>query len=54
MTDAPATPLSFKVDAVEDGESFRIVVTPSRGKERAYVVPTGTQQDFARFKVKIS
>ena len=54
MTDAPATPLSFKVDAVEDGESFRIVVTPSRGKERAYVVPTGTQQDFARFYQKLA
>src|SRR3954469_2768470 len=51
MPDAPASPVqmpSFSVEAAEHGEGFRIEVRAD-GVHRAYVVPTGSQQDFSDF-----
>src|SRR5437868_6975417 len=51
MTDAsPADSApSFIADAAEHGDGFRIVVQASDGRERTYVIPTATQQDFSAF-----
>jgi arabinan endo-1,5-alpha-L-arabinosidase len=38
----------FTVDAQQEGEGFRLVVTAD-GEHRSYVVPTATQQDFSAF-----
>src|SRR4051812_3465644 len=51
MPDAPALPVqtpSFSVEAVQQGEGFRILVRTD-GQERTYAVPTGSQQDFSEF-----
>jgi arabinan endo-1,5-alpha-L-arabinosidase len=44
-----AETLLFTVEAEERGEGFAIRVEASDGVSRDYVVPTGTQQDFADF-----
>jgi arabinan endo-1,5-alpha-L-arabinosidase len=44
----PATP-SFNVDAKQVGEGFRIAVQALNGLSRSYLLPSGTQQDFAQF-----
>jgi arabinan endo-1,5-alpha-L-arabinosidase len=50
VTDIRSDPSpSFTVDAEQQGESFRIAVESSDGRRQTYVVPTGTQQDFALF-----
>jgi hypothetical protein len=41
--------LSFRVDAVAEGDGFRIAVSASDGRSENYLVPTGTQQDFSAF-----
>jgi arabinan endo-1,5-alpha-L-arabinosidase len=41
--------MSFKVEAVEDGEGFRLSVDGSNAATQTYFVPTGTQQDFSAF-----
>jgi arabinan endo-1,5-alpha-L-arabinosidase len=43
----------FQVDAAAEGESFRINVQ-SDGNSRAYIVASGTQQDFAEFFRQLS
>jgi len=40
--------MSFTVNVDADGEGFRILVRDSDGREKAYRVPTGTQQDFSK------
>ena len=41
--------LSFRVDAASEGEGFRIAVATSDGRSKSFLVPSGTQQDFAAF-----
>jgi arabinan endo-1,5-alpha-L-arabinosidase len=44
----------FEVAADADGEGFRIEVRGPDGESRAYLVPTGTQQDFSKFFEQLS
>ena len=41
--------ISFDVDAVAQGDGFRIGVNSSNSAAKDYFVPSGTQQDFAAF-----
>jgi arabinan endo-1,5-alpha-L-arabinosidase len=47
-------PLTFSVEAAQEGEAFRISVTASDRRSKTYIVPTGTQQDFAAFYRELS
>jgi len=40
---------AFKVEAAEEGDGFRVRVRELGGKEKSYLIPTGTQQDFSKF-----
>jgi hypothetical protein len=44
---------SFSVNATAEGDGFHFDVR-SEGKERSYLVPTGTQQDFSAFFRELS
>jgi arabinan endo-1,5-alpha-L-arabinosidase len=46
--------LTFTVDAAQKDEGFRIAVGTSDGRSKTYLVPTGTQQDFAAFYRDVS
>ena len=41
--------LSFQVRATEEGEGFRLGIRAPDGRDKTYVVPTDTQQDFSAF-----
>ena len=40
---------SFAVEAVGEGDGFRISVQSLDGESRTYLIPSGTQQDFSAF-----
>src|SRR5258705_2113673 len=41
--------IAFEVEAAAADDGFRISVNSSAGDSKSYMVPTGTQQDFAAF-----
>src|SRR5689334_300996 len=51
MTDArdADSSLSFTVDAQAQDDGFRIAVQTSDQRQRTYLIPTATQQDFSAF-----
>jgi hypothetical protein len=51
-TNPPA--ISFAVEAVGQGEGFRIAVSGPDAKAKSYLVPSGTQQDFSAFFRELS